>query len=244
MSAIRRRGPRRACPLALSAAAFAALIGCHTSPPRVTVPDRAPPPDAAGASARDAAVQSDASYDWHGLLVAPFGAVLKSIPMALHEVLLFRDDARGSPGAENAAAGVSTAVAPECYAADAPAPQFFGRTPDEYLLCFTHDRLSRIQASVRLTTAQASAEFAVACARWLKNAAAAVPPADAPAAGGPAPGSLAAEIPSIAAPNAAACEGRDGAVHFKGSLGEEPGPADMAETESVLSITLDSPPSS
>jgi hypothetical protein len=67
----------------------------------------------------------------------------------------------------------------------------------------------------------------------LKNAAAGdVPTADAPAV----------ETPSIASPNAAACEGRDGAVYFKGSLGEEPGPADMAETESVLSITLDSPP--
>jgi hypothetical protein len=71
----------------------------------------------------------------------------------------------------------------------------------------------------------------------LKNAvagkpAAAVPPADAPAV----------ETPSIASPNAAACEGRDGAVYFKGSLGEEAGPADMAEMESVLSITLDSPP--
>jgi hypothetical protein len=229
MSAIRRRGPRRACPLALSAAAFAALIGCHTSPPRVTVPDRAPPPDARVADVH----QGDASYDWHGLLVAPFGAVLKAVPMTLHEVLLFRDDARGSPGAENAAA----VAPPECYATDAPAPRFFGRTPEEYLLCFTHDRLSRIQASVRLAAAQASAEFAAACAVWLKNAAAGVPRADAPGAGLPA-----TESPSIASPNAAACEGRDGAVHFKGSLGEEPGPADMAETESVLSITLDSPP--
>ena len=39
---------------------------------------------------------------------------------------------------------------PECYAADTPAPRFVGRTPDEYLLCFKQDRLSRIQASVRL----------------------------------------------------------------------------------------------
>jgi hypothetical protein len=213
MSGIHQRSRRRACPLALSAAAFAALIGCHTSAPRVTVPDRGPP-----------AETNEGSYDWHGLLVAPFGAVLKDVPIALHEVLLFRDDAHGSAAADNT---------PECYAADAPAPNFFGRTPDEYLLCFTHDRLSRIQATVRLDTAQASAEFAAACTVWLKNAA---------AAAAPAPGSQAAETDSDAPPPAAACEGLDGAVHFKGSVGEEPGSEDMADTESVVSITLDNAP--
>lgn len=218
MSGIRQRGPRRACPPALSAAAFAAfaaLIGCHTSAPRVTVPDRAAPP--AGAT-------DDGSYDWHGLLVAPFGAVLKAVPIPLHEVLLFKDDSHGSSAADNAA---------ECYAADAPAPRFFGRVPDEYLLCFTHDHLSRIQASVRMPTAQASTEFAAACAVWLKKAA---------AAGGPALDAPSSEIHDDAPPEAAACEGRDGAVHFKGSLGEEPGPADATESESVVSVTLDSPP--
>jgi hypothetical protein len=214
MSGIRQPSPRHACPLALSAAAFAALIGCHTSAPRVTVPDRAPPP----------AETDNGSYDWHGLLVAPFGAVLKAVPIALHEVLLFKDDAHGSSAADSAA---------ECYAADEPAPSFFGRVPDEYLLCFTHDHLSRIQASVRVSAAQASAEFAAACAVWLKNAA---------AAGGPAPAAPSTEIPGDAPPEAAACEGRDGAVHFKGSLGEEPGPADGTESESVVSVTLDSPP--
>ena len=213
MSGNRQRSLWRACPLALFAAAFAALTGCHTSAPRLMVPDRAPPP----------AETDQGSYDWHGLLVAPFGAVLKAVPIPLHEVLLFKDDAHGSSAADNA----------ECYAADAPAPSFFGRAPDEYLLCFTHDHLSRIQASVRMSTAQASAEFAAACAVWLKNAA---------ATGGPAPAALSAETPADAKPAAAACEGRDGAVHFKGSLGEEPGPADGTESESVVSVTLDSPP--
>ncbi len=36
----------------------------------------------------------DASYDWHVLLVAPFGSVLKDVPLTLHEVLLFRDEAQ------------------------------------------------------------------------------------------------------------------------------------------------------
>jgi hypothetical protein len=217
MSGICQRSPRRACLPALSTAAFAAafvLVGCHTSPPRVTEPDRAPPP----------AETDNGSYDWHGLLVAPFGSVLKAVPIALHEVLLFKDDAHGSSAADSA---------PECYAADAPAPSFLRRAPEEYLLCFTHDRLSRVQASVRMPTVQASAEFAAACAFWLKNAA---------AAAGPAPSAPSAEIPGDAPPEAAACEGRDGAVHFKGSLGEGPGPADATESESVVSVTLDSPP--
>lgn len=211
---------RHTGPLSLSAAAFA-LIGCHAPAPRDAVPDRALP--SAGAPRVDA--PADAVYDWRGLLVAPFGAVLKSVPMPLHEVLLFRDDAQGGYGADTAAA------APECYAADAPAPKVFGRAPEEYLLCFTHDRLSRVQASVRLPTAQASTEFAAACASWLKNAAPAASAADAQAPGSPAVG----EAPAVV------CQGRDGAVHFKANLEGEPGPAEIGEKESIVSITLDSP---
>jgi hypothetical protein len=112
----------------------------------------------------------DASYDWHVLLIAPFGSVLKDIPVPLHEVLLFRDEARGAAAADDA----------ECYAPDQSAPQFVGHTPDEYLLCFKRDRLMRIQASVRLAT-QAPEVFAAACAGWLQRAVASAAPA-APAA--------------------------------------------------------------
>jgi hypothetical protein len=136
----------------LAALLTAALAACRTPSTRVTVPDRAPPPDAH---------PLDASYDWHGLLIAPFGSVLKDIPVALHDVLLFRDEGHG--GAADDA---------ECYAADAAAPRFAGGTPDEYLLCFRQDHLFRVQASVRLRGADASDLFAAACARWLKNAAA------------------------------------------------------------------------
>jgi len=153
----------------------------------------------------------DASYDWHVLLIAPFGSVLKDIPVPLHEVLLFRDEARGAAAADDA----------ECYAPDQTAPQFVGHTPDEYLLCFKQDRLTRIQASVSLGTAQAPEVFATACAGWLQRAVA--PAAPAPAA--PAPS---------AAPAPDSCEGRDGATRFSARLGLEP--------ESNLSIVLDSAP--
>jgi len=194
---------RRATAAALLAASLAILAACHTPSTRVTAPDRAPPPP-------DTHPLDDGSYDWHGLLIAPFGSVLKDIPLALHEVLLFRDEAHSSAATDDA----------ECYAGDAPAPRFLGRTPDEYLLCFKQDRLSRIRASVRLTVAQAPEVFAAACAGWLQHAAAA-----------------GTRAPATAVPGAGACEGYDGAIRFNGRLEGESG---QAETD--LSIILDSSP--
>jgi hypothetical protein len=243
----------RARRIALSAALLAALTACHSPSPRATAPERVQTPP----SAREPA---DGSYDWHVLLIAPFGSVLKEIPAALHEVLLFRDDAHGNGAAGNAAAGNTAAgsaatgsaaadaaaVDAECYATETPAPRFVGRVPDEYLLCFKQDRLSRIQASVRVAVAQASDEFAAACAGWLKNAASSTgvgePGVGASGAGVSAAGAPGAVSPSAEAQNAGACEGRDGAIRFRGRLEEEPGPAETPQMESVLSITLDSAP--
>ena len=190
--------------------ALAALTGCRAPAPHATAPERAqaPPPVARPLE--------DGSYDWHALVVAPFGSVLKEIPLALHEVLLFRDQAHGAAAADDA----------ECYAADAPAPRFVGRTPDEYLLCFKQDRLARIQASVRLTTAGAPEVFAMACTVWLKNAARAT---------------TGAAAPSVA--SADDCKGRDGSVRFSAHLGEEAGPpTETPQTETILSIVLDNVP--
>lgn len=197
-----RAARRRACRIALSAALLAALAACRAPSPRAAAPVPAPP-----AAAHE---PQDASYDWHGLLIAPFGSVLKDIPVALHEVLLFRDEEHGS-----ASAADPDTVGAECYAADAPAPRFLGRTPDEHVLCFKQGRLFRIQASVRIAAARAADTFAAACAEWLKN-------------GAPA--------------TAGACEGRDGDIRFRGRLEEEADRAEGAEAETVLSITLDSAP--
>lgn len=124
----------------------------------------------------------DDSYDWHGLVIAPFGSTLKDVPATLHEVLLFRDEHGGSPDDL------------ECFAGDAPFPRFVGRTSDEYLLCFKQNRLSRIQASVRLEPAEAAEVFAAACSLWLNTA----------------------------APIGDSCEGRDSAVQYSGRLGQDP----------------------
>jgi hypothetical protein len=220
-----------------------ALVACRAPSPRTAAPDRVPPPAAAHEL-------GDASYDWHGLLIAPFGSVLKDIPVALHEVLLFRDDAHGNASPGNAATGGAgadaAAVDAECYAADAPAPRFVGRIPDEYLLCFKQERLSRIQASVRLPSAQAPEVFAAGCNGWLKNAASTpgskAPGVGTPGVGAPGVGTSGAVSPSPETASAGACEGRDGAIHFRGRLEEEPGRAETPQSESVLSITLDGAP--
>jgi hypothetical protein len=219
---------------ALTAALLAALIACHAPPARVRAPEHAQTADVH---------QPDGSYDWHGLLIAPFGSLLRDIPLRLHEVLLFRDEAPRS-GAADDAAGADA----DCYAAAVPAPRFVGRIPDEYLLCFKHDRLSRIQASVSLTDAQAPAVFAAACALWLKNAAAVTANATSAAVGNAAASRAAAssvERPSAAAQSPSACEGRDGDVRFSAKLAGGQGreeERDRAETPQtvMLSITLDS----
>jgi hypothetical protein len=141
---------------------------------------------------------TDASYDWHGLVLAPFGTLLKDSPIALHEVLLFHDEAHRSGDADNK----------DCFAIDAAPPRFVGQQPDQYLLCFDHDRLSRIDASVRLPADEASQEFARACALWLKNTA--------PTAG-----------------SGNVCEGHDDGIAFSARLAPLPGEATVP-----LSMTL------
>jgi hypothetical protein len=202
--------------IGLIAALLACLAGCHAASPRATPPERAPPTPQSPALA-------DESYDWRGLLIAPFGSVLKDVPLTLHEVLLFRDEAHGAGATDEA----------ECYAANTPPPRFVGRVPAEYLLCFKQDRLSRIQASVRLTAVEAPAVFAAACARWSKQTTPTPAIPATPATEGAAAGD--------AAQSPAACEGHDGGIHFSGRLEADPAHAEGAPDEQVLSITLDGP---
>lgn len=134
----------------LAAAVALMAAACAAPPPKPAAP--APPPSL------------DASYDWHVLLIAPFGSVLKEFPLAVHEVLLFRDE---SPGA--AAPGAPAHDDSECYAVEGKSPRFMARSPSEYLVCFTHDRLSRVEATVRLPQTESAQIFADACGLWTKN---------------------------------------------------------------------------
>jgi hypothetical protein len=130
---------------AVPAAAVLMAAACATSKPQLAAP--APP-------------LLDASYDWHVLVVVPFGSVLKDVPLTLHEVLVFRDEAHSAAPADD----------PECYAVNGTGPRFAARSPSLYLLCFKHGRLARVEATVRLPEKEAEQIFADACATWTKHA--------------------------------------------------------------------------
>src|ERR1700736_4077402 len=128
------------------AAAALMAAGCATPKPQIAAALPTPPP-------------LDASYDWHVLLIAPFGSVLKDIPLTVHEVLVFRDEAHVAGPTDD----------PECYAVNGTAPRFMARSPSLYMLCFKHGRLARIEAVVRLPERESERIFADACAMWTKN---------------------------------------------------------------------------
>jgi len=181
----------------------AALCACvSSSAPQKASPSRPPVPPTDEVPA--------AFYDWHPLILVPFGTLLNEVPLALHEVLLFHDAAQTAAGGEDK----------DCYALEgASPPKFLGRRPDDYLLCFKHDRLNRIDASVRVPPADAGPLFAAACAHWRGRDA----PAPDPQAGD-------------------SCEGRDGATSFSAHRGSgDPGQA-LREwavpAEAVISISL------
>jgi hypothetical protein len=179
----------------LPAAAALLLAACagSNSKPAPTPVQSAPKP----------VVSLDPSYDWQVLVAAPFGTLLKDVPLPVHEVLLFKDEAHSDSAPDDA----------ECYAIDGTPPRFIDRKPSAYLLCFTHDRLSRIQATVDLPDSQAAQVFADACGLWLKHAA---------QGAGPPP-----------APGSAACDGSGAAVAFSSRLETQPDHADA-----LLSIKL------
>ena len=181
---------------AAPAAAVWMLAACASSKHEIAPPPAPPLP-------------LDASYDWHVLLVAPFGSVLKDIPLALHEVLVFRDEAHSASPADD----------PECYAADGAAPRFMTRSPSSYLLCFNHGKLSRIEATVRLPENDTAQIVADACTMWMKNARA--PNAAASADSGRPEGSQ-------------ACEGADGGIAFAAHIEREPN-----EEDTQLTMQLD-----
>ena len=182
-------------------AVMAIMLGaCAASKPQVAPP---PPPPL------------DASYDWHVLLIAPFGSVLKDIPLAVHEVLVFRDEAHSE----------SPAGDPECYAVSGTGPRFLRRSPSSYLLCFNRGKLSRIEATVRLPEKESAQVVADACDLWTKNAHA----PNTAASAGPerAQGSAAPE-------DSAACEGADDGIAFAAHIEREPN-----EEDAQLTVRLD-----
>jgi hypothetical protein len=162
-------------------------------------PQTAAPPETAKVDVVKAdVVKADPSYDWHVLVLAPFGILLKESPVPLHEVLFFHDETHGSGDAESK----------DCFSLDQPPPRFIGKEPDHYLWCFEHDRLTRVEAAVRLPLKDAPQTFARACSIWQKVAA-----------------------PLLVDDNS--CAGRDGSTAFSARLVLTPG-----ETTATVSVVL------
>lgn len=145
------RAHRELAPCAAAAAVVGAMLaGCAAAP------GASSPPNAAGHAAA-APPPPAAFYDWRGLIPAAFGTLLKDMPVALTEVLMFHDPAASERGTEDG----------DCYTTRGVSrPPFLGQTPDEYLLCFEHDHFSRIQTSVSIPAADAPTLFAAACKQW------------------------------------------------------------------------------
>jgi hypothetical protein len=173
--------------VAVSGAAW--LEGCAGSAPaRGAAPTAALP-------AAPAAV----SHDVSPLVPAPFGTAFKDVPVALTEVLVFHQpDAR------------RTSEDADCFRPNVVVA-FLGRAATEHLLCFDHDRLSRIEAAVVLPAAEAPALFAAACADWQRG--------NPPAALGPD-----------------ACEGRQGDIAL--SARRTDGPDSAAATVSITLVAI------
>jgi len=172
------------------------LAACASPPPQGRLPESGRPMPAAAPAQNDAA--ADASFDWRPLVIAPFGTRLVDSPIRLHEVLFFREQSHGAAETESK----------DCYAVDGTVPAFAGRALEEYLMCFEHDRLDRIEVSVRIEAEVAAGDFMRACALWSGSA-----------------------QPLAKADDA--CEGRDGGTAFSARLVVLPG-----EPTAELRMTL------
>jgi hypothetical protein len=105
------------------------------------------------------AVAAQASL-WGSLLVAPLGSLLTQVPVALREVLLFREDERGLAESEEQ----------ECYAKSGVPFVFDGNPLDDYVLCFTQEHLYRVEAATHWQASTAATNFTAFCSRWLLGA--------------------------------------------------------------------------
>jgi len=179
---------------AVSSAAW--LEGCAASAPARGPASTASHPAAPSAASAAAASAPAVSHDFGPLVPVPFGTAFKDVAVPLTEVLVFHPSDTGRMNEEADCFRPNVVVA------------FLGRVPTDHLLCFDRDRLKRVEASVALPAAEASALFAAACADWRR--------------GNP---------PTALEPDA--CEGRQGDIAFSAHRTDGPDPA-----AATVSITL------
>jgi hypothetical protein len=174
------------------------LAGC-TSPSSSRRQAPPPPPPTA---------PPPVAYDWHPLLLAPLGTWFRDMPVPLSEVLQFHEAGENGRGEE-------------CFKPkDVSPPRFLDQTPEDYVLCFVDDRLSRIEAAVHVPAPRAAALFLAACADWQRRA-----------------------TPGATTPDS--CEGREEDIAFSARLDAAAAQADPGATlvppapaASTISISL------
>ena len=151
----RRRRLTRAAMLCLASA-----TACTSGPPRVP----------AAAPAIPAPATSTAVPDWRQIPVAPLGTELTALYAGLHEILYFQD---AHPAADPPEPG-EKALTTDCYRSNGPLPTILNHAAEDYVFCFQHDRLARVEAVLNLPTETASALAQRLCDAWLPGSLAGV----------------------------------------------------------------------
>ena len=134
----------------MAAVCIVGLVAC-AAPPAQTVPAAAPPVAVARAL--------PPGDDWRSLLPVPFGSTVSQIPFALKEVLLFQGENRSASEPDEA----------ECYSKSGLPLTFRGIQADDYVLCFVHDRLFRVETVLRLPKDVPADTFSHWCEEWLNG---------------------------------------------------------------------------
>jgi hypothetical protein len=159
-----------------------------------------------GCAAAPTAPSRDPSFDWRNLLPAPLGSALQDLHANVHEVLVFRD-VRDSADTHHQ----------DCYRISGQTRRFLGRDADDYLFCYFHDRLDRVELTVTLPVEAPLKSFARYCDYW-QNA-------------------------TIGrSRSAVSCQARDGDESFSAELGAVTDGAGAQLTIIVYDATLSEPP--
>jgi hypothetical protein len=149
MAAARALITTRALQAWMAAVCMVGLVAC-SAPPVQTVVAAAPAPVAAARALPP-------GDDWRSLLPVPFGSTVSQIPFALKEVLLFQGENRNANESDEA----------ECYSKSGVPLTFRGIQADDYVLCFVHDRLFRVETVLRLPKDVPADTFSHWCDEWL-----------------------------------------------------------------------------
>jgi hypothetical protein len=136
--------------------------------PAAGTPAAGVPASEAPAGAPKRPIISASHEDWRALIPAPFGSGLTQVQFPLKEVILFQGDAHGA-AATPAAGAQAASDDQECYSKSGGAFAFRGAETEDYVLCFFHERLFRVEAALRLPQEASEETFGQWCDDWLSG---------------------------------------------------------------------------